>query len=467
MKKILVIFTLLINAQLFGQMSGSIGATDAIAMAMGKSSVVFSKGVYSINVNPANLALKQNHSFEISSVLPIPNGVFLVGNEFISFEDFNYYFGGEVDEFGNVVGREISEADKERLLNSMNDGSDHFASSSLNLFSISYDLPNSLGAIGFSINEFAAERGTVPRDLVDFMLNGNEIGKKYSLDALQFRSLYMREYSVSYGMTIKGFLSSLFENFSAGISLKLVHGFGYSNIERADISLETMDDYSIRLASDFLAKIAVSEDYNIEWDFLNVPRKTNWTPFPSPAGTGFGFDIGFTGVINDKWRVAMALSDVGSINWKNETVAYASNGEYTITDITDGTLSDTLKVLLEPQGSFTDGFSTPLPSVLRMGVGYGKERLNVAFGYEQGLNDQPSNTTAPRFSLGAEFYALEFLPIRTGFSAGGVAKFEWSLGFGLDFGLIEMNFATSDIVSFFQGSGAKKSVFAFGSRWKF
>ncbi len=467
MKRILLIFTLLINTQLFGQMSGSIGTTDAISMAMGKSSVITSRGVYSINANPANLALKQNHTFEISTVLPVPNGVFLVGNEFITFEDFNYYFGGEADEYGNLVGREISEADKDKLINSMNDGSDHFASSSLNIFSITYDLPNSPGALGFSINEFAAEHGTVPQDLVDFVLNGNEIGKKYSLDVLQFRSLYMREYSLSYGTTIKGFLSSLFENFSAGLTVKLVHGFGYSNIEKANISLETLDDYSISLISDFVAKVAVSPDYNIEWDFLDVPRKTSWTPFPSPAGTGFGFDMGFTGIINDKWRIALALSDVGSISWKNETVQYVSNGEYTITDITDETLTDTLKALLEPQGSFTDGFSTSLPSVLRMGVGFNTERLNVALGYEQGLNNEPSNTTSPRFSLGAEFYAFEFLPLRTGFSVGGIAQFTWSLGFGLDFGLLEINVSTSDIISLLQGNGSQKRVFAFGSRWKF
>ena len=467
MKKIFLIFFLVINTHIFGQMSGSVGTTDAISMAMGKSSVISSRGVYSMNVNPANLAIKQNHTFEISSFLPIPNGVFLVGNEFISFEDFNYFFGGETDEFGNVVGREISEADKERLLNSMNDGSGHFASSSLNLLSFTYDLPNSSSAIGFSINEFAAEHGTVPQDFVDLVLNGNEIGKKYSLDSFQFRSLYMREYSVSYATSIKGFLSSLFENFSAGISLKLVHGFGYSNVEKANISLETLDDYSIHLVSDFLAKVAVSEDYNIEWDFLDVPRKTSWTPFPSPAGTGFGFDVGFTGTINDKWTLALALSDVGGISWKNETVEYTSNGEFTITDITEGTLIDTLQALLEPQGSFTDGFSTSLPTVFRMGIGFNSKRLGVVFGYAQGLNNEPSNTTNPRFSLGAEFYAWEFLPLRTGFSAGGITQFEWSFGFGLDFGLLEMNFATSDIISFFKGNSAKKNVFAFGSRWKF
>ena len=58
--------------------------------------------------------------------------------------------------------------------------------------------------------------------------------------------------------------------------------------------------------------------------------------------------------------------------------------------------------------------------------------------------------------MGFEWKLLNWFPLRSGISLGGRDKFNWGLGFGFDFGLIEMNMATSDMNSIVNGNGAKR-----------
>lgn len=475
MKKVVFILFIFCSVNLLAQMSGSVGMSDPRSMSMGKSSVISSFGVYAIQNNPGNMVLYQGHSIEIATLLPIPNASLFVGNDMLSVDDYNYFFGGVDNSGGERVGRFLNDADKERLLNSFSDGETHSVASSINLFSISFKLINDAGALGFSITDVTGERGSIPKDLVDLYLFGNTIGRNYSFADFDVHSFYLREYAISYSKVFKNFFPKTFKQFSAGITLKLVHGYEYTKVTRSDISVVTLDDYSISVHSDFLAKLALSEDFGMKWDFIEEDREFSFTPFPSPAGVGFGFNLGFNAKLSDALSMALALTDVGSVNWENEVVQYSSSGDYVITDVSDSTLTDTLEALIKPTGEFTDGFSTNLPTALRFGMSVDYKKMNrnfkgelvFIFGYAQGFNNEPTNTTNPRFSIGAEWKPSKTIPIRTGFSFGGINKFEWGLGFGLDFGLIEMNFGTSDLISLFQWKSAKRNILAFGSRWKF
>ncbi len=99
-------------------------------------------------------------------------------------------------------------------------------------------------------------------------------------------------------------------------------------------------------------------------------------------------------------------------------------------------------------------------------VNLNADLLNVVFEYHQGFNNMPSNSTNARFALGVEWKVLNMLPIRSGFSIGGIHTFNWSLGFGLDLGLVEMNFASSDFNELFRGNNTNRFGVALSSRWK-
>jgi len=63
---------------------------------------------------------------------------------------------------------------------------------------------------------------------------------------------------------------------------------------------------------------------------------------------------------------------------------------------------------------------------------------------------------------------MDWLPyIRTGISIGGATGFNWGLGLGINYGFVELDFATSDMQSFIAPNSSKYISAAFSSRWKF
>ena len=133
---------------------------------------------------------------------------------------------------------------------------------------------------------------------------------------------------------------------------------------------------------------------------------------------------------------------------------------------------DSIKNKIIGKGEYINGFSTNLPTALRAGVSYYLTNVIpgsvlLAFDYNQGFNDFPGNSKIPRFSLGAEWSPLGWFNFRTGFSVGGIDGFGWALGVGLDAGIVEFNFATSEMNQFVMGNSAKMYTVAFDSRWKF
>jgi hypothetical protein len=128
------------------------------------------------------------------------------------------------------------------------------------------------------------------------------------------------------------------------------------------------------------------------------------------------------------------------------------------------------------KGEFYSEFTTSLPTVFRAGASFQLDKffngnfpgtMLIAADYNQGFNDQPGNSTSPSFSLGAEWKPSDWIPIRTGLSFGGVTKFNWAFGFGLDAGVIEFDFATPDFHYLFMANQAKRITLAIGTLWKF
>jgi len=470
-----IFFIILISNLLFAQYGGIVSFPDARTVGMGSQAAVTATGVYSILANPATLSL-QKSDVELSTVLPIPNMNAATGNNFMSFNDIEYYFGGVRNENGDIVGRYLDETEKAELLSKFADGNKIQTSTAINLISLSVNAGKEIGSFGFSINDIVGQRTGLPVDLLDMAMNGNEVGRTYTLDDMVLSTSYLREYDFSYSRDFASLFDSLFQSFSAGITLKMVHGYAYSEINSIGSSITTMDDHSILIKNDFQANLAVSPDFGIEWDWDSRKKVSNISPFLKPAGTGFGLNLGIAAQLDSVWGFGISVTDIGSVTWDQDPISYSASGSILITDFTDSTLTDSLEEALKPEGSYTDPFKSDLPTVLRIGVSFQLDKflhgnfpgeMLIVLGYNQGFNDGLNNSTDPLASVGFEWTPISLFHIRSGIVLGGFQGFAWSAGMGIDAGVVELNFASADVIAALQGNDTRTVQFTVGSRWRF
>ncbi len=470
-KIILSIFTVVcFTVPIFAQF-GSVGAVNARSMGMAKTYNSTSRGIYSLGINPSNLMYKKNSSIDFSTILPLPYLSLRTGTDFMSINDVNYFFGGV-----NGNARYLSSEDKQRFNNLFENGGFVFSNITTNLLSAAYKYNAEVGAFAFAIKDVAAVKLNFPQAVIDIVLTGNPVGKNYNLNDTEIQGWWLREYSLSYARDLPEINQSIFDKISAGISLKLVHGFSYVGTDKVNTSFSTLNDNRISGSADLHGNTAFSDNFGVKYDYDSVSHNSNFSIFPSPAGSGFGMDIGFSAEMNHVWHFALAVTDIGSISWSKNAAEFYSNGQILLDDVTDQAQRDSLVDKLIGTSSPVNNFSTSLPTALRMGASYLFNQkddaipgtLMLALDYNQGFNKMPGNSTSPRISVGAEWKPADYVPfIRTGFSFGGVLGFHWGFGLGFDAKIVEFDFATSDLQGFLFPNSAEYVSISFGSRWKF
>jgi len=480
MNKIIFLFLINFTVVIFAQGSGTVSSSNPRAISMANTNAAASKGLFSVGYNPANLMTTENRHWELTTVLPLPTLNFTVGTDFLTIEDYNYFFGG-VEKNGETVGRTLDEKDKQRLLEIFDGGGMFGVDVALNLFSISYKANEKIGAFAFTITDNISSKFNFPQDIVELGLYGNPQNKIYNFDDAEIKSWWIRNYSLSYARDLNELNQNIFERISAGITLKLVHGYSYVTTERVNSTITTDSNNVITANGDFLAYSSFSPDFEVDYDFdAPFPKQQKEDakagPFPTPAGKGFGFDLGVNAKLNDIWSFGLAVTDIGSINWTEDVARFSSNTAIYLKDLTDEKEIDSLKDAIKGEKEPWSEISSSLSTALRMGATFQLDKyldgnfpgeMLIAFDYNQGFNDQPGNTKSPRFSLGTEWKPANWIPIRTGFSFGGLHKFRWAFGFGLDTGLLEFNLASNDFQYLFMQNSAKRISFAFGTLWKF
>ncbi len=444
---------------------GSVGATDARSMGMGNTYTTVSRGVYAIGINPANL-LNDNNFINFSTVLPIPAISLKTGTNFMSVNDLNYFSG-----------RDLTDADKQRLNSLFANGGLILGNASVDIFSFELNLGQFLGAFAFSVNDVIGGNITVPRALSELALSGNPLGSSYNFDDTRASSWWIRDYSVSYAREIPELFSGTFDKFTAGISIKYVQGFEFIQSEKTSNNfIQTDNSGDITLSTNYRIQSAFSDNFGVKYSFDTAGNNdSHFSPFPSTAGSGFGIDLGFSASMGKQWNFALAITDIGSIAWNKNTALTYSTGSYTITDFTNKATQDSINSLFKGVSESTSGFTTGLPTALRMGASYRFNfadsrfpgKLLLAMDINKGFNDLPGNSQKARVSIGSEWKPMDWMPyIRSGFSFGGLFGFHWALGLGVDAGLLEFNVSTQDFQSVAAPNSAKYFSFAFDSRWK-
>jgi len=456
MKKILIAILLLSSA---GKILGGGERTNLQGMGMARTSTAVARGIDAIGINPANLGYPDKGTVTFNII----NFGTHIGTDFLDFGLYNKYFTGN-DTGGAIY---LTDRDKHRILEAFPSGVAHTGFDfEIKLFSVSFQIER-IGGFALSAIERAGFNLKIPQDYVEFILYGNPIGRRFDFSQTYFNALWFREYALSYGRQIPHF--NFLKSMTAGFTVKLIHGYGAAYVSHNDSYFTTDANAVLSYQVDVQTKAA-----GIDM-FAEDTAKQNYSPFPRPAGTGWGFDLGVSGFVIDELSFGVALVDIGSINWNNNAREITCYSTYTIDDPFAGNQLDTLENAVKTESKKISGFSTTLPTALRLGVAYqfnksplvGKNfpgELLFAFDYHQGFNNAAGNTTVPRFSLGAEYKPWKWLPIRTGVSVGGSDRLNMGFGFGFLLGFLDIEFASENFDAVFAPNSFNRFSFAFGMK---
>jgi len=450
---------------------GSLGSSDARSMGMGKTYNAVSTGVFAIGINPSNIAINENYSINMNTILPIPFVSFGTGTNFFDLENLNYYFGKV-----NGQPRILNDNDKQKLNSLFENGGLIYTNASINLFSLSFNVNKTVGAFAISMKDFIEGEFTLPQGLTNLILNGNQLNQTYNINDASVKSWWIREYSLTYAREILSWSTKSSNKLFAGVSFKLVNGFYYVKNQDINSYLQTDFNSQINLYADNKIVGAFSNNLGFTYSSDSSNQSVKSSVFPSPAGRGYGVDLGLNTSFNKVWNLSLAVTDIGKINWQENTALISYTGEYSVTDLSQPDALDSLKDKFNESKDSTGNFVTNLPTAVRFGASYfwdiNKNKfpgtLLLAFDYNQGFNDEPGNSLNPRFSFGTEWKPMDWIPyIRTGVSFGGLLGFHWGLGLGVETGFLEFNIGTLDVQSLIVPQKGKYFSIALDSVWKF
>jgi hypothetical protein len=411
-------------------------------MGMGRTAVAAARGLDAVGSNPANLLIPNGGTVSLSLG---PFGAY-VGSDFMSLDLYNKYFTGTETDSGRV-GRYLTHADKRELLDAF-PGSEGELSVDAEVRGIGLSLQLAPSwAVGFTITERMSAVGLIPRQYAEFILYGNLPGTTYDFSATSGRAVWLREYAVSAAMALPAppFVQSL----QAGVTAKLVHGYGYFEMKRFQTTMVTSQDGVLDGSVDVRGLLA-------GFDALGSSAES-YTLFPAPAGSGVGFDLGAAADVTEYVRAGLSITDIGSVTWERNVEELYSVGSLHVTNPLDEAQRDSLEDAVAGEQRPGDGFSRSLPTALRMGVAVQLHKMPalkeilwgewmLAMDYHQSLvPDAPGAMESSRFSMGLEFKPWGFLPLRAGFSYGGSHHLLYAFGFGFHLPVVDIDFASENI----------------------
>jgi hypothetical protein len=432
-------------------------------MGMARTFVASSRGLDAIGVNPANLAVS-DHGTVTFSILPFGAHV---GSDFLDYDLYTKYFTGVQTDSGRV-GRYLTEQDKKQIMASFTDPlARTTAELEARLIGATYRLEG-IGAVALSVTDHIGAFADVPRDYFEFILNGNPTGSSYRFDGTKVQASWTREYALSFGVNLPRvrFLKSL----TGGAAVKLIHGFGYYEVQRFNTALATDEHATLTGSVDFLSRSAGTDPTAAR--FIG-----SYTLFPEVAGKGVGVDLGVRGEVNDFLSVGISVTDVGSLRWtKNAEEKYADT-----TLVIDDPLNEeqraTVERAIKGRSRETGAFSTSLPTTVRFGVALEIHKLPemedmpgellVELDYNQSIKETAYSTKTPRVSLGVEYKPIPWLPLRSGVSFGGTDHMNLALGFGVNLGVFDFELASENVTWLLVPKSFSQGSVAIGTRFRF
>ena len=462
MKRIFILIS--VNFFIYSQSFSQV-VTDIRSMSMGNTSVSESYDLGSFDLNPANI-LNQR----INNTAPVYFNLFtnagvLTSSDYLSVDFYNSYFAK--DDNGNS--QYLDNSDK---LNIISEASDQKSSYSAYATVLSVIVnTKSIGTFGLSLDERSTGNFTPSRDFLELGLYGNQLNRTYDLSENELNAYWIRELNLSYAKKFNLKNNNTFEEISFGASVKPQFGLYYFNTQSNNLYIYT-DDSNV-----------VHSSGEVEFLYAGLTDNNDFKYSAGNAGFGFGFDAGLNVRLknfskNGYFNLGLSITDLGYINWNKNTNTYYNDGTYIITDITSKEQTDSLKDIIKSTKTPVPSFTTGLPPVIRLGASYkiidrvrGKDSLNtetatIAVDYVQGLSENLGGSTIPLVGIGGEYNVSKVISPRAGFTFGGLQKFSFSIGLGINAGPVIIDIGTNNISSIFTPNSTTKFSAGFGIKYK-
>ena len=403
MKKIiLIIFVFIISA--YTQ------SFDAVSLSMAENYTALSRGVNAMAWNPANLGMSRGNTIEIN-ILSMNIQAY---NNVLSIDNYNQYFTQE-----GHNGR-WSESDKNEILNLFDSGLRFDANYSTNILGVAYN--------NFALSVQSNMQGSVQllsdEELLQTALFGDSLTRDYVYEESKLgkASLYSAtkiSVGYSYPVKVRKFIDIPgIKTIYAGINLNYFLGNAVAKTQNSGVSVQR---YQNELQDEIL-------EYEV-----NFVGKTAHTGSGFPAGNGLGIDLGFSTRFQKQWQFSWSFENlIGSIYWKQNTESHVviERDSVLFDDLLDEDAEDTS--VSEDTTYARGAFSTRLPTKMRLGASYQwTKELILTMDWHQGFDSYFGNTSTPQVGVGAEYFALSWLPLRMGMSVGGSHGFLFGIGFGL------------------------------------
>jgi hypothetical protein len=416
--------------------------TNIQGMGMARTFVASSRGLDAVGINPANLAAADDGAVTIGLM---PVGLH-VGTDFLNYGLYKEYFTGEETANGRV-GRLLTNADKQAILAAFPEGLGHAtADVEVRPIGVTMQIPE-FGTLALTVTEYVSMNFSVPQDYAKFLLYGNPPGTTYDFSQTTAYATWLREYSLSFGTNLPtpDFVKSL----SIGVAMKVVHGYGYYEVDRFNTRFTTGTDGILTGVMDNRVRMAGI-------DPIRGAEGASYQPFPAPAGSGWGFDLGLASDITEYLRAGVSVTDIGSVEWTRNLEQAVATSNVTVNNPMEQSQRDSLEDAVKGEKKPLDAFSTSLPTTFRIGAAVQLNKIpvlrRILFGewlfacdYNRGLVNAAGAAQIGRFSMGLEFKPWGFLPLRTGVSFLGSEHYNLAFGMGFHMGFFDLDFASEHL----------------------
>jgi hypothetical protein len=443
---------------------------------MSNASLVSSQGIDAYGINPANFdfhrTIKQNLSSKKSALKTkddkplLQISIISLGGGYGSDASMDFYnnylkylsinratFTGLFTNFADVVNfRTTVLPDKETNVN---------YDLELKWFSINYRIPKA-GAINFTISDRAGLNTDVlckddymPTTYsLTFNSNGSYNLTNIHLHQSQATAWWIRKYSLGYAkqFEMKGFVKSI----AIGVTGSLVHGFGNVITYNSTLDINTYGVQAVETGNHVDSIVGKQGFYSQAslTDFFMDYRdgaRNHFNFFPKPAGKGYGIDLGFNMQLGESIKIAASVTDLGKITWDYHTIINLDTNHFLYKNFVltpgDPTYNMFVNDLdgLDTRDTISS-YSTDMPTRYRAGIMYQpSDRFLLEMDWTEGKNDFPGNSIKSVISLGSEYYTMKYLPLRAGVSYGGAEGLVISVGAGLKFRYMDIDFSAYGI----------------------
>jgi len=245
-----------------------------------------------------------------------PNGKIVIGLPVIS----STHLSVDMDQlsFNQVFTRSAEQSlivDFDNISSQLRDKNNFSVNSDIQLFFLGLNLNDNFFSL--AINDRISSWMVYSKDFVDLAIYGNgdskTFGRNLSFDKMLLRQSLYHEIALGYARTIN-------KKLSIGARVKVLSGVINSQTEQMNGYIRTDSDSIHIQTSDITFRNSGYGLLSDDRDILSIYRST--LPFVS-GNSGFGLDIGGQYQLNDKINLSASVTDLGYINWKENTKSYS------------------------------------------------------------------------------------------------------------------------------------------------